>query len=173
MDTSRIEFSKWPFDLLVDYALKIHHRTIRREGPKTLALLHNIADKEAEWGKIADMFAESLDALNQHLMKEEHVLFPYLYELYEAHTKHVPAASFHCGSVANPISVMMMEHAEETDRHRLIADILEKLDADNSDKKRAKEELKEFREALAEHIHVENDIIFPRAQQMELEDVDL
>lgn len=171
MDRSRLDFGQWPFDLLVDYALKVHHRTIRREGPKTLQLLTDIASAAPEWAPVAQLFGESLDALDIHLMKEENVLFPYLYELYEAHENHQPAASFHCGSVANPIRVMMMEHAEETDRHEQIAALVASLPADSEAKVKAAAELKEFREALAEHIHVENDIVFPRAEQMEREDV--
>ena len=33
MDTSKFQFSEWPLDLLIDYALKIHHRRIRENGP--------------------------------------------------------------------------------------------------------------------------------------------
>lgn len=169
MDKSRLDFAQWPFDLLVDYALKVHHRTIRREGPKTLALLQTIATTSPEWTEVAALFGESLDALDNHLTKEENVLFPYLYELYEAHEEHTGAAPFHCGTVANPISVMMMEHSEETDRHAHIAALLQKLEATDADKTAAKAQLQDFREALAEHIHVENDLVFPRAKQMELE----
>lgn len=173
MDRSRLDFGQWPFDLLIDYALKVHHRTIRREGPKTLSLLRDIATASPEWASVAQLFAESLDALDNHLMKEENVLFPYLYELYDAHERHQPADSFHCGTVANPIHVMMMEHSEETARHEQIAAILATLPTDDATKTEVVAQLKEFREALAEHIHVENDIVFPRALQIEQEDVAL
>lgn len=84
MDTSRLNFQDWPLDLLVDYALKVHHRTIRREGPATLALVEKVVGENEVMPEVRELFAGSLEALESHLMKEENVLFPFLYELYKA-----------------------------------------------------------------------------------------
>ena len=81
---TRLEFEKWPTDLLIDYALKIHHRGIREEGPETLARLNALAAKYNELIEVAHQFGESLNDLDEHLMKEENILFPFIYEIMEA-----------------------------------------------------------------------------------------
>ena len=88
MTHSRYAFEQWPLDLLTDYALKIHHRGIRREGPVTLELIAKMCAEHPEdnpaLDEISALFTESLNALESHLQKEENVLFPYFYEFFDA-----------------------------------------------------------------------------------------
>lgn len=84
---TRLDFEKWPTDLLIDYALKIHHRGIREEGPETLARLNALAAKHTELIEVAQQFGESLSDLDEHLMKEENILFPFIYEIMEANSQ--------------------------------------------------------------------------------------
>lgn len=174
--TSRIELKEWPLDLLVDYAIKLHHRTIRRQGPQTLALLRKVSDEHAVASRVADLFAASLQALNSHLMKEEHVLFPFLYELFEAYEGGGNAAPMHCGTISNPIRVMMMEHDNELERHRQIELLTDGYTAPadaSDDYQEALRQLREFRDALLEHIYVENDLVFPGFEAVERQVVSL
>lgn len=170
MDTSRLDFKQWPLDLLVDYALKVHHRTIRHEGPKTLQLLNKLSVDNDTMREIAQLFAGSLDALDNHLAKEEQVLFPYLYELAEAQANNQNIQAMHCGTISNPIRVMMMEHSDELERHLQIEQLTDgyKVPTNtNAEEEEAIKRLKEFRDALVEHIHIENDIIFPGFEEIE------
>jgi regulator of cell morphogenesis and NO signaling len=170
MDTSKFQFSEWPLDLLIDYALKIHHRRIRENGPSLLALIRSIQHENAILPQLADLFAQSLDDLDEHLMKEENVLFPYLYDLIAADREGSAIAPMHCGTISNPIRVMMMEHDSETSRHQQISDLARQYTApaDASDTYRdVLAGLKEFRANLYEHVHIENDIIFPQCEVLE------
>ena len=84
-DRSRHTFDTWPTDLLIDYAIKIHHRGIRTRGPLTLELLGRVkAERPLVLSQVEQLFAASLEALDAHLFKEENVLFPYIEELHEA-----------------------------------------------------------------------------------------
>ncbi|WP_300728567.1 iron-sulfur cluster repair di-iron protein [uncultured Bacteroides sp.] len=169
-------FSEWPLDLLIDYVLKIHHRGIRRDGPQILKLMDKVVsvhgEAHQELYEVCDLFTESLQELEMHLQKEENVLFPYLFELYDASLVGRPMEQMHCGTVSNPIRVMRMEHESEGNRYHHIVHITRNyaVPADGCASYRLlMHELKRFMEALFEHIHLENNIIFPKAVELEAE----
>ena len=164
---------QWPLDLFLDYILKIHHRGIRTEGPAVVqlfraALAESPADEQLAQAFL--LFQYSLADLEMHLMKEENVLFPFLLELFEAEQQAQPIEQMHCGSVANPIHVMHMEHDGEIQRYARIAKLTNDF-AVASDASAARAalmpRLKAFMEALHEHIALENDHLFVRAVQLE------
>ena len=71
---------------------------------------------------------------------------------------------FHCGSVRFPIEMMMSEHASELIRWediRILTDDFTVTEGAGKEHAEVVGELKEFLDALKEHIHIENDIIFP------------
>ena len=169
-----IPFNLWPKDLLIDYVLKIHHRGIRTNGPEISELFTKVirahSANHPELFELQKLFLESLAALEFHLRKEDNMLYPYLYKLYDAVSQNEPIESFHGGSVSNPISVMMQEHDTEGVRYRQIRELSNNLtppdDACNS-YKMLYLMLADFEEALHEHIHLENNIIFPWAIEVE------
>ena len=168
------EFASWPLDLLIDYILKIHHRGIRREGPGILELLEKVesvhGSRHPELHEVKELFAESLQELEQHLQKEENVLFPFLNELFTASEEGYAIRQMHCGTVQNPIRVMFMEHEGEGNRYHRITELTGNFQtpADGCASYRLlMEELKGFMTALYEHIHLENNLIFPRAVALE------
>ncbi|HPW70715.1 MAG TPA: iron-sulfur cluster repair di-iron protein [Bacteroides graminisolvens] len=175
---ARIDFASWPIDLLIDYVLKIHHRGIRQKGPQMKQLLDKVAsvhgDTHPELYTIQELFEGSLIDLNMHLQKEENVLFPYVLELFEAAEAGQPAEEMHCGSVAYPIDAMMAEHDNEGERYRTIDGLTNHYTApaDACDSYRLiLKQLHDFEKALHEHIHLENNIIFPRAIELEKKSV--
>ena len=102
-------------------------------------------------------------------MKEEQILFPYIVRSEESSAQHEPAPPACFGSVENPIRMMMSEHdnAGEALRElrRLTADY--KLPEDACTSFRALYKLlQEFEADLHQHIHKENNILFPRAMQV-------
>jgi regulator of cell morphogenesis and NO signaling len=170
MDTSRHEFGEWPVDLLIDYALKVHHRGIREKGPRLLQLIRLLMDENMVMAEIEQLFSQSLENLENHLRKEENVLFPYLYDLLEASRNGEHIEAMHCGTIANPIRVMVMEHEDEKERHQRIGDLTNGYSAPadaSEDYKLLVAGLKDFAADLHEHTHIENDIIFPYCQRIE------
>jgi regulator of cell morphogenesis and NO signaling len=106
--------------------------------------------------------------LDGHLMKEEMILFPLI-----RHLESPPAPGvhgFHCGSVQNPIRVMVMEHdsaGEALARLRqLTSGYVPPPDACNTFRA-LYAELEEMERDLHQHIHLENNILFPRAVERE------
>ncbi len=163
--SSEIDFKSFPLDLLTDYIEKTFHRQIREVTPTLLTYLAKVArvhgERHPELNEIYTMFCESAVDLEAHMQKEEKVLFPYIRALY---TEATPKSCF--GVRENPIAAMMNEHEIEGDRYREIAkltnDYQPPLDACNTYKV-AFSMLQEFENQLHLHIHLENNILFPKA----------
>lgn len=167
-------FVDWPLDLVIDYTLKIHHRRIRTHGFEILALMRKVADihgaAHPELLKLKDLYIESLEDLLSHLAKEEQVLFPYVLELFEADQRGGKLPPMHCGSVLNPIGVMRMEHAAEGARYTAIRELTNGYTVPEGvcrSYRQLMSDLEGFMTALFEHIHIENNIIFPEAYALE------
>lgn len=169
-----IPFDTWPTDLLIDYVLKIHHRNIRTNGPELLTLIEKVATHHGtahpELNDLVKLFAASLEDLESHLQKEEQVLFPYAYDLFYASERGDRFEAMHCGTVANPIRVMHREHSDEGTRYKYIRNLMSGFavpeDACTSYRLML-HDLEEFMDGLFEHIHLENNILFPRFVELE------
>lgn len=173
-EQSVIPFDSWPTDLLIDYVLKIHHRNIRRRGPQLLLdierVAHSHGDRHPELLKLRDHFAFSLEDLENHLQKEEQILFPYCYKLFDQAERGLKHEKMHCGSVANPIRVMLREHNDEGTRYKYIRSLLNNFQAPDDacpSYRLMLQDLEAFMDALFEHIHLENNILFPRFEELE------
>lgn len=167
-------FAEWPLDLVIDYTLKIHHRRIRSRGFEILALVRKVASVHGathpELNQLKALYIESLEDLLSHLDKEEQVLFPYVLELFEADQRGDKLPPMHCGSVLNPIGVMRMEHAAEGARYATIRSLTNGYTAPEgacTSYRQMMSDLEAFMTALFEHIHLENNIIFPEAYALE------
>ena len=169
-----IPFDRWPTDLLIDYVLKIHHRGIRAKGPQLLADIKRVAtvhgDRHPELVQLTSLFASSLEDLESHLQKEEQVLFPYCYQLFEANMQGQHGEKMHCGTVANPIRVMLSEHSDEGTRYKYIRNLMNGFVAPDDacvSYRFMLQDLEVFMDSLFEHIHIENNILFPRFVALE------
>lgn len=169
-----IPFASWPLDLLMDYILKIHHRGIRAQGPELLNLLEKVervhGEAHPELHELKMLVSESLQDLEMHLQKEENVLFPYLYDLYAAFGQGQRMEPMHCGTIANPIRVMKMEHEGEGNRYLHIIELTDHFSVPQdgcASYRLMMQELEAFVDALFEHIHLENNLLFPRFEEIE------
>ena len=163
-DISKFEFGEWPLDLLVDYAIKIHHRKTRVLWHRIQELLERMSGDGGRVDRVKEIFSESVENLSGHFDKEEQVLFPYLYQLYDAFASGSQIEQIHCGTVENPIRVMMMEHDAEgirQDAIKVATDEYHIPQQAGKDYVELMSSLKLFADNLHEHVHIENDIIFP------------
>ena len=165
---------QWPLDLLVDYVLKVHHRGTCEQGPVILNKLIEVAEEHREDNpnllKVTDHFRNSLYDLDTHCTKEERVLYPYILEMFSAHSIGQTVTPFHCGTIQGPIGVMVADHSDELDRHNRIAELTDNYKAPegaDEDYVEAMQLLKQFRQGLDEHIALENEVVFPMALKLE------
>src|SRR5262249_12931353 len=108
--------------------------------------------------------------LSVHLMKEEQVLFPYVIRMEEAALAREPVPPAMFGTVVNPIRMMMQEHDGAGDSLKKLRKITgnDAVPADGCISYRTLyEALQAFEADLHQHIHFENNMLFPRAVAME------
>lgn len=164
-----------PLGELVAHIVETHHAYMNTALPRLRSLVPTVRKAhQAEHGdvlrQVQDLF-NALDAeLSDHLMKEERVLFPHIAAL-DAHAREgtpIPQACF--GSARNPIS--QMEHEHETAGH-VLAKLREvtcdyALPTDACPTFTAMyEELQRMEADLHQHLHLENNILFPRTIELE------
>jgi len=160
---------------LVDHILTRHHAYLKAELPRLSRMLHKVA--EAHGARHANSLVplgETYEALQyeleSHLMKEEMVLFPIIRNLEAAGQAGAQPAPSHCGSISNPIRVMEHEHdsaGKALEQMRAITNNYE-VPGDACNTYRALfDGLKELEADLHQHIHLENNILFPRAAELE------
>ncbi|MDX5338916.1 MAG: iron-sulfur cluster repair di-iron protein [Cyclobacteriaceae bacterium] len=170
------DYQSWPLDLLADYIEKKHHRYVEQRSSEIRPFLDKICkvhgDRHPELLEINQLFTDSVGELAQHMKKEELVLFPYIRKMVDAKTAGNPLPAPHFGTVENPIAMMMHEHDVEGERFRKIAELTNEYQppADACNTYRVSfSMLKEFEDDLHLHIHLENNILFPKAKAMEEE----
>lgn len=166
-----------PSDSLTDlmsFIVDTHHAYTRAELPRIQALLDKIAarhgDKHPELKAVHDCFLALQAELVPHLLKEEQILFPYIRDC-EAYSRgelpSLPQACF--GTIENPLRQMGLEHETAGELlkrlRRLTADFTVPDDgcASYQSTYRALEDLERD---LMRHIHLENNILFPRARTL-------
>lgn len=168
------DFQSMSLAALANYIVDKHHVFTRQETDRLVALLEKVclahADKHSELLQVQSAFRALQADLEPHMLKEEQVLFPYITQLEIARSDNraVPRPPF--GTIRNPLAVMMLEHDAAGDLLREIR----KLSKDFAVPEDAcisyqtlYTALEEFEADLHQHIHLENNILFPRALALE------
>lgn len=159
---------------LVKHIVEKHHAYVRTEIPRLIALLAKVVrvhgQNHAELEKVATSFQALAEELTLHLLKEERMLFPYIVHLEGAAKNGSCPAPPVFGAVQNPVRMMMMEHDSAGQLLRKMREATNgyTLPVDACVSYRVLyRALPEFEADLHQHIHLENNILFPRAIELE------
>jgi len=175
-----IDFNSWPLDLLADYIEKTHHRYVEEKTNVLLPFLDKLCKVHGsihpELFKINELFIGCAGELSQHMKKEELVLFPFIKRMVKTRESDGILSQPSFGTVSNPIAMMMHEHDNEGQRFREIAALTNDYTppADACTTYRVTfAMLREFEADLHKHIHLENNILFPKAVVLEKDFVEV
>lgn len=165
-----IDFKGFPLDLLADYIEKTHHRYVDAKINEITPYLNKIVivhgKNHPELIEIEELFKESAQDLSAHLRKEELMLFPYIRQLVKAELNNGRRPETKLGNVTDYISLMEDDHSAEGERFRSISELTQNYnppqDACNTYRVTFNL-LQEFEDDLHRHIHLENNILFPKA----------
>ena len=171
-----VDYKAWPLDLLADYIEKKHHRYAEAKITEIKPYLDKIVkvhgQRHPELLKVQELFMDSAGELTAHMKKEELMLFPFIRKMVSAKMNNEPVPTPMFGTVRNPIEMMMKDHTVEGERFVEIAELTDNYtppeDACNTYKVTFAL-LQEFEEDLHKHIHLENNILFTKAIEMEQE----
>lgn len=171
---AEIDYRTWPLDLLADYVEKTHHRYVETKIEEITPYLNKVmrvhGENHPELLEIGELFFQSAQELTSHMTKEEGILFPHIRNMVESKLKNgsLPESDF--GEVKNPIEVMFMEHDNEGERFRKISELSNNYTppTDACGTYRVTFSLlQEFEDDLHKHIHLENNILFPKSIDLE------
>ncbi|MFD2512511.1 iron-sulfur cluster repair di-iron protein [Pontibacter locisalis] len=170
------DFDKWSPSFLADYIENMHHTYVRDAIPAIYEYTAKIArvhgSRHPELLEVAKHFTNIANELEAHMPKEERVLFPYIKQLEEARKNNVKLEKPAFGSIQNPINMMEMEHEHAGNELEAIRELTNNyiLPADAcATYTVAFKKLQEFEDDLFRHIHLENNVLFPKALELEKE----
>lgn len=170
------DFNAWDIDFLTDYIINTHHKYVLEAN----MIISQYAEKVAkvhghhytETIEINKLFNELANELLSHMQKEENILFPHIKTIAKAKKEGAPLSPPPFGNIQNPINMMEAEH---TDAGEIIFKIKELTNDFNPPEgacntfRALYAKLEEYQNDLFQHIHLENNILFPKAIAMEAE----
>lgn len=171
-EPSRIHFEDWRTKQLIDFILEHHHRFIRQSLPELSSLLDTVCSIHGEDDisvlSVRDDFDDLAAELKDHLAKEESVLFPAIRRILDPDTD-TPSRP----SLDSNIKVLI--GAMEQD-HRFAGELIKSLrnmtryytppDYACPTYRAAYQLLQDLDNDLVQHIHLENNILFPRVKEI-------
>ncbi|MFO7957643.1 MAG: iron-sulfur cluster repair di-iron protein [Candidatus Brocadiia bacterium] len=173
--SDHVNWSEGTLTELADYIESTHHPFMKRQLPRVSELFEKVISAHEEvhgpmLGRMQQVFGALREEIEMHLQKEEQVLFPYIRQMEDYAEGSGPRPIIHCITVRNPVQQMELEHdhaghaleemREASDDYRLPEDACEAFRA-------LYDALQELEADLHEHIHLENNILFPRAVALE------
>jgi regulator of cell morphogenesis and NO signaling len=165
-----------PLSELLAHIRSTHHVYTREEIARLGPLFDKVCSvhggNHPELLRLREIFASLAEELTTHLMKEEMVLFPYILRMEEAAVAKEPALPPPFGSVRNPVAMMRNEHDGAGNALRSMRQISDGYAAPPDacvSFRTLYQALAAFEADLHQHIHLENNVLFPRAIEMERE----
>ncbi len=163
-----------PLAELAQYIVDKHHAFTQAEISRLKDLLAKVVavhgKNHPELSRVQMIFAGLSEELREHMRKEEELLFPYIARMEEAtRIKRRPPESMF-GTVQNPVAVMIMEHEAAGQAFEKIRETTKDyaVPPDGCASYQALyQALPAFAADLHQHMHLENNILFPRAVELE------
>jgi regulator of cell morphogenesis and NO signaling len=173
-ETKQRDWQKASLAELVAHIVVTHHQFTREEIARLTPLIAKVegvhGQNHPELNQVQGLFRGLAQEMTMHMIKEEHMLFPYIEQLEEAVNRGARPAPPMFGTVQNPVRMMMVEHDSSGEVLRRIRELTAgytaPADACMSYQTLYKA-LQEFEADLHQHIHLENNILFPRAVALE------
>ncbi|MBV5348549.1 hemerythrin domain-containing protein [bacterium] len=167
-------FNDWNCGHLTDYIIQTHHEYVIKTIPEILAMAQKVVEahgtKHAELATIQSLFQQLSNEMLLHMKKEELVLFPYIKKLAQAESDEKGVERPDFGSITTPISVMETEHETAGIMLKRLSKLSNNYTPPNDACNTFRlffAKLKEFEADLHTHVHLENNILFPKTIALE------
>ncbi|MDD2478282.1 MAG: iron-sulfur cluster repair di-iron protein [Victivallaceae bacterium] len=173
-EDQHIDLSALTTDDLARHIISVHHTYVKTALPtitkRIVTVINAHGANHPELKKIQKDFSALRDELDQHLLKEEEVLFPYIEALAVASREKGARPDSCFGDVADPIAMMEEEHVSAgqlLESIRTTANDFRVPDDGCNTYRLLYQELQEFEHDLHLHIAKENYMLFPQALELE------
>lgn len=173
------DYKNWELDKLTEHIKRVHHHYVRENLPVLIAYATKVAKVHGDEHPETKEVKQQIDALEEelipHLNKEEIVLFPYINNLALTSRQGGQPNQAPFGTVKYPVKAMMIEHDNAGDILKHLASLTNDFtppeDACNTYRV-LYHKLEEFQNDLFLHIHLENNILFPKSKKLEVQVTD-
>jgi regulator of cell morphogenesis and NO signaling len=175
--SNSIDFKRWDIDFLADYIINVHHSYLNNSFPEIGDTLERLVASHKSmvphFEDLLECFSTLRDDLLPHLDEEEKIIFPYIRQVAHAYENHEPYAALLVRTLRKPIENMIKHQHEQIAKHihrlrELTNNYTPALKACITQKV-SFAKLKELDNDLMQHIHLESNILFPKAVAMENE----
>jgi len=171
------DFNSWPLDELANYIVKTHHHYANEQMQEIKPYLEKLGEaygkEQPELLDLKELFGIVSGEIAVHQKKEELQLFPFIRRMADAqkNNKEFVAPPL-TKSAENPVNMLTHDHQEQGKAFETIRTLTRNYtpaeDALGAYKK-ALLMLQEFESNLHQHLHLENNILFPKALVLEKE----
>jgi regulator of cell morphogenesis and NO signaling len=172
--TNRMSFEKMSAEQLISHILVNHHFYVKQAMPLIYMHLAKVAAKHGihypYMVQVLELFEKIQEEMTSHMHKEEAILFPRIKEMEKLHPEN-RKTEFPSNYLIAPITVMEIEHEHAGDILFKIRELTNNYTAPDdacTTFRVCLSELKEFEDDLHEHVHLENNILFPQAQRSQI-----
>lgn len=159
---------------LIQHIVRVHHQKIRQELPRLAEMARKVAakrsDRAPELGQVVVLLEEIHSDLLACIQKQEQVLFPFIAQMDQDLIVNFPAGHACFRSVSSPVFMMEREHKTSSDmmgKLRTITSGFEPPQWACITHSALFTGMRDFEADLRQHAHLENDVLFPRAIEME------
>jgi len=170
------DFNSWELDFLADYIINTHHKYVAEANDLIIQYAEKVAKVHGhhyiEVVEINQLFQSLANELNQHMHKEEMILFPFIKEIAKAKKEGSSLMRPPFGTIENPINMMEVEHDDAGDLIKKITFLSNNFTPPEgacNTFRALYAKLEEYQNDLFQHIHLENNILFPKAIALEKE----
>jgi regulator of cell morphogenesis and NO signaling len=174
--SNSLRFSEWRIDFLVDYIINVHHAYVNVALPEIETALELFLEghkkKYPELEKVLELFNEMAALLENHKRHEEEIIFPYIKQIDNTHRRKETYGNLFVRTLRKPLSNIAKEHD-------MISSILKEIQVATNNytfppnactnHRVIFQRLREFHNDMVQHKHLENNILFPRAIEIEKE----
>lgn len=172
-----IDFDSWDVVFLADYIFNVHHRYLNKALPEikevTTKFLEGHRNKFPELEEIEAIVKRFQKEIPPHMKQEEEIFFPYIKQIFYAHKNRESYAKLLIRTLRKPLEEVMLKEHESTgaNLHRLRTITNNYTPPENAclTHKVTFSKLQELDNDLVQHIHLESNILFPKAIAMEQE----
>jgi len=174
--SNSLHFSEWKISFLIDYITNVHHAymhmAISSLESSLIAFIENHEKKHQEVNKILFLFRELSPLLMTHSRHEEEIIFPYIRQIESTYIRKETYGNLFVRTLRKPLSNIEKEH-------QVIMSILKEIQSltnnynclsnECADQSAIYNKLNEFHLDMLQHTHLEDDILYPRAIELEKE----
>ena len=170
------DYDKWELDFLIDYIVNTHHQYIKDNAENlndlTIKVAEHHGDSHGELNRLSTLMYHFLQDLLDNTAREEEVLFPVIKQIVAKKRNADTEITYKIGSLQEPIDLLKKDHeiaaADLSFFRTLTNDYTLPADACSS-YQYLFQKIKEFETDLQTHIQLENNILFPKALQLDAE----